>query len=97
MTAKKLENVDRRCAGIQLFTTQWTVTHPAPLSMGLSRQEYWSQLAFPLQGDLPDSGWNLGFLCLLHWQVDSLPLSHLGSPEDLINIKACKTQNCVQP
>ena len=30
MTAKKLENVDRRCAGIQLFTTQWTVTHPAP-------------------------------------------------------------------
>ena len=27
---------------VQLFTTPWTVAHQAPLSMGFSRQEYWS-------------------------------------------------------
>jgi len=35
---------------------------------------------FLLQGILPIQGWNLPFLYLLHWQVDSLPLSHLGNP-----------------
>ena len=34
----------------------WTVAHQAPLSMGFSRQEYWSGLLFPPPGDLPDSG-----------------------------------------
>ena len=32
---------------VQLFATPWTVTHQAPLSMGLSRQQYWSGLPFP--------------------------------------------------
>ena len=32
----------------------WTVAHQAPLSMGFSRQEYWSGLPFPPPGDLPD-------------------------------------------
>ena len=32
---------------VRLFATLWTVTHQAPLSMGLSRQEYWSRLPFP--------------------------------------------------
>ena len=44
---------------IQLFTTSWTVTHQAPLSMELSRQEYWSGLTFPPPGDLPDLGFEL--------------------------------------
>ena len=34
----------------------WTVAHQAPLSMGFSRQEYWSRLSFPPPGDLPDLG-----------------------------------------
>ena len=34
----------------------WTVAHQAPLSMGLSRQEYWSELAFPSPGDLSNLG-----------------------------------------
>ena len=34
----------------------WTVAHQASLSMGLSRQEYWSGLPFPPPGDLPDPG-----------------------------------------
>ena len=34
----------------------WTVACHAPLSMGCSRQEYYSGLPFPLPEDLPDSG-----------------------------------------
>ena len=32
---------------VRLFMTPWTVAHQAPLSMGFSRQEYWSGLPFP--------------------------------------------------
>ena len=41
--------------------TPWTVAHQAPLSMGLSRQEYWIALPFPSLGDLPDPGIELTF------------------------------------
>ena len=36
--------------------TPWTAAGQAPLSMGFSRQEYWSGLPFPTLGDLPDPG-----------------------------------------
>ena len=39
-----------------LFVTLWTVACQAPLSMGLSRQEYWSRLPCTSQGDLPYPG-----------------------------------------
>ena len=39
-----------------LFVTPWTAAHQASLSMGFSRQEYWSGLSFPPPGDLPDPG-----------------------------------------
>ena len=38
------------------LVTPWTVAHQAPLSMGFSKQEYWSGLPFPSPGDLPDPG-----------------------------------------
>ena len=38
------------------LATPWTVTCQAPLSMGFSRQEYWSGLPFPSPGDLPNPG-----------------------------------------
>ena len=38
------------------LATPWTVAGQAPLSMGFSRQEYWSGLPFPSPGDLPDPG-----------------------------------------
>ena len=41
---------------VQLFVTPWTAVHQAPLSMGFSRQEYWSGLPFPPPGDLLNSG-----------------------------------------
>ena len=51
---------------------------PALLSMGFSRQEYWSGLPFPPPGDLPDPGVK-PMSCLLYWQAGSLPLVPLGS------------------
>ena len=41
-------------SSVWLFSTPWAVACQAPLSMGYSRQEYWSGLPFPSPGDLPD-------------------------------------------
>ena len=41
---------------VWLFVTPWTVAHPFPLSMGFSRQEYWSGLPCVPQGDLLHPG-----------------------------------------
>ena len=41
---------------VQLYVTLWAVTHQALLSMGFSRQEYWSGLPCLLSGDLSDPG-----------------------------------------
>ena len=38
------------------FATSWTIARQAPLSMGFSRQEYWSGLPFPSSGNLPRPG-----------------------------------------
>ena len=52
-----------------LFVTPWTVAHQAPLSVGFSRQEYWSELPCSPPGDLP----NLGIEPRSPtWQADSL-------------------------
>ena len=65
---------------VRVFATPWTAAHQASLSMKFSRQESWSVLPFLLQGLFLTQGQNLYFLHLLHWQADSLPLNHLGSP-----------------
>ena len=51
------------------FGTPWIIACPAPLSMGFSRQEYWSGLPFPTPGDLPDPGLNLHFMIMLEFMV----------------------------
>ena len=65
---------------LTVFVTPWTVAHQAPLSMRLPKQEYLSGLPFPPPGDFPDSVMESRFPAL---QADSLPLSHLGSPDSL--------------
>ena len=60
--------------------TPWTVARQAPLSLGISRQEYWSGLPFPSPGDLPDPGIKLRSPIL---QVDSLPSEPAGIPRYL--------------
>ena len=47
---------------VRLFATLWTVAYQAPLSIGFSRQEYWSGLPYPAPGDLPDPGTELASL-----------------------------------
>ena len=54
------------------LVTSWTVAHLAPLSTGLSRQEYWSWLSFSSPGDLPDCRQPPAM------QVDSVPTEPPG-------------------
>ena len=72
---KKTETVVAQC--VRLFATPWTVARQAPLSMGFSRQEFWSGLPFPSPGDPypriePESP---------ALQADSLPSKLPGKPE----------------
>ena len=60
------------------------VSHQAPLSMGFSRQKYWSSCHSLLQGIVPTQGSNPGPFCFLHWQVDSLPLAPPGKPPNYV-------------
>ena len=57
--------------------TPWTGARQAPLSMEFSRQEYWSGLPFPSQGDLPEPGLKPGSPALL---AGSLPSELPGKP-----------------
>ena len=65
---------------VQLFEIPQTVAHKASLSMGFSRQEYWSGLSCPPPGGLPNPGIKAMSPVALEQQVDSLPLSHWGNP-----------------
>ena len=75
----------------RLFVILWTVAFQVPLSMGFTRQEYWSGLPCPLQSDLPNPGIEVGSLAL---QVKSLPLSHWESlyvEYIQLNVQHCST------
>ena len=60
---------------VRLFATLWTVAHQAPLSMGFSRQEYWSGLPCSPLGDLPEPRIKHTPCMSPPWQVGSLPLA----------------------
>ena len=74
---------------IQLFVTLQTLAHQAPLSIGFSRQEYWTGLPCPPPRNLPDKGLNPHLSCLLHLRAGSLPLPPPGK-----SMKAKVTQSC---
>ena len=65
---------------VQLFVTLWTIACQAPLSMGFSRQEYWSGLLCSPPGYLPHPGIKPMSLEAPPLQTDSLPLTHRGKP-----------------
>ena len=69
---------------VQLFAMPGIVARQAPLSMGFSRQEYWSGLPFPPAEDLPDPRIEQAFPANPALQAGSLPQSHQGSPNDLV-------------
>ena len=72
--------------------TPWTVALQPPLSMGFSRQEFWSGFHVLLQGIFLTQRSNL-HLPSPALQVNSLQLSHRGSPEmalyNLLNVYVC--------
>ena len=55
-TAMNIEGEVKSLSHVWLFATLWSIAHQTPLSMGFSRQEYWSGLPFPSPGDLPNPG-----------------------------------------
>ena len=77
---------------IQLFVTPWTVAYQAPLSMGLSRQEYWSGLPFPSPGNLPNPGIEPRSPAL---RADALLSEPPGKPKTSLNSLKLKTIVCV--
>ena len=65
------------------FVTPQTIACQASLSMGFPKQEYWSGVAFPSSGDLPDPGIEPVSPSL---QVNSLPPNYQGSPFPVFTI-----------
>ena len=65
---------------VLLFVIPWTVAHQAPLTMGISRQEYWSGLPWPPPGDLPDPGTEPESPASPALQAGSLPAEPPGKP-----------------
>ena len=66
---KKKKSSVRRSVGSD-SVSPWTVACQGPLSMGFSRQEYWSGLPYPSSRDLPDPGMEPRSPA---WKTDSLP------------------------
>ena len=65
---------------VRLFETTRTVAQLVPLSLGFSRQRYWSGLSCPPPGELPDSGTEPMSLASPAFQVRSLPGELAGKP-----------------
>ena len=79
-------------SGIQLFVTPWTVSCQAPLSMGFSRQEYWSKLPFPPPGDLPDPGTEPMSLMSPALAGEFFTASAAGKPIEYLTLKEFEMQ-----
>ena len=86
-----------RFSQVQLFVTPWTVALQAPLSMGVSKQEYWSGLPRPSPGDISDphllspalagreNSWEAQISCIIWWYLtyESESESHSVVPDSL--------------
>ena len=64
------------CSAVSDSATLWTVAHQTPVSVGFSRQGYWTGLPFPPSGDLPDSEIKSASPVSPTLQADSLVLNH---------------------
>ena len=75
---------ESRLSHVQLFVTPWSLASQVPVSMEVSRQEYWSRLPSPSPGDLPDPRMDPGSPTL---QADSLPSEPPGKPTGVVRSK----------
>ena len=67
--------------------TQWTVAHTLLCPWDSPGNDTGAGCHALLRGIFPIQGLNLHLLCLLHWQIGSLPHCHLGSPEEHAMLK----------
>ena len=85
-----------RFSHVRLSVTPWTVVLQAPLSMGFSRQEYWSGLPCLPPGDLSETGIERVTPMSPVLQADSLPAEPLGKPlVDSTNLKSNLAKMCL--
>ena len=75
------------------FATRGTIACQAPLSMGFSKQEYWTALPCPSPGDLFNQGIEPVSPVASALQADSLPLSHWGNSQ--ISPYVCFSATCL--
>ena len=87
---------------VRLFETPWTVACQVPLSMELSKQDYWSGQPFPSPGDLPNSWIKPGLLhyrcilyCLSYWEAPKMVQMNLFTKQKQNH--RCKKQNYRYP
>ena len=83
LTPVDMFDVVQSLSHVRLFATPWTVAYQAPLSMGFSRQEYWSGLPFPSPGGLPEPGIEPGSPAL---EADDLTSEPPGKPQSDMRI-----------
>ena len=81
--------------------TLWTVACQAPLSKEFSRQEYWSELPFPVSGDPPDPGIKPTFLAssalaggFFTTELPGKPSIGCSGSGIVINVTTLKSENC---
>ena len=86
MLERKKEKKVKLLSRVRLFVIPWTVVYQASLSMGFSRQEYWSGLPFSSPGDLPDPGIEPRSSAL---QADTLPSEPPGKPILIVRYNKC--------
>ena len=93
---------------IRIFVTPWTVAYQAPLSMGFSREEYWSGLPRPSPGDLPNPRIETQVSCtsgrfFIIWATREVPLLLSGGSAGSWNFLQCIPRNewnlstCIMP
>ena len=75
----------RMLSRVWLFATSWTVARQVPCPWDFPGRNIGVGCPFFLQGIFPTQRSNLCLLHLLHWQVDSFPLCHLGSPIGIVS------------
>ena len=71
---------------VRLFATLWTGAYQASLSMGFSRQEYWSGLPFPSPEDFPHPGIEPGSPAL---EADVLPSEPPAMYANFFKVRLC--------
>ena len=82
LTNRVASNSSCACSVVSDSVTPWSVAHQAPLSMGFSKQEYWSGLPCPPPGNLPNPGIETASPALAGGFFTTVPPVPPGTPRE---------------